>query len=64
LDEAMQESAEKCAARIAGLVKGGHFWPPSPSSQIEFDDFKDWFMQGDPSNLIDEESARRLDGNP
>lgn len=60
----MQASAEKCAERIARLVKGGHFWPPSPSSLIEFDDFEDWFMQEDPQNLIDEESAHRLNGNP
>jgi len=64
LTDEMQASAEKCAARIAQLVKDGHFWPPAPSSQIEFDDFADWFMQEDPRNLIDEESAHRLDGNP
>jgi ATP-dependent helicase/nuclease subunit B len=64
LTDEMQTSAEKCAARIAQLVKDGHFWPPAPSSQIEFDDFADWFMQEDPRNLIDEESAHRLDGNP
>jgi len=60
----MQSSAEKCAERIAQLVKGGHFWPPSPSSEVEFDDFKDWFMEEDPRKLIDEESARQLNGNP
>ena len=60
----MQASAEKCAERIASLVKGGCFWPPSPSSQLEFDDFEDWFMQEDPRKLIDEESAERLNGNP
>ena len=64
LTNEMQASAEKCAERIAGLVQSGHFWPPSPSSQIEFDDFGDWFMQGDPRKLIDEESAHRLNGNP
>lgn len=64
LTDEMQTSAEKCAARIAQLVKDGHFWHPAPSSQIEFDDFADWFMQEDPRNLIDEESAHRLDGNP
>ena len=64
LTEEMQTSAEKCAERITRLVKGGHFWPPSPSSEVEFDDFKDWFMQEDPRNLIDEESAHRLNGNP
>lgn len=62
LTHEMQESAEQCAARITHLVKGGHFWPPSPSSEVEFDDFEDWFMQEDPQNLIDEESARLLDG--
>jgi len=60
----MQSSAEKCAERIAQLVKSGHFWPPSPSSEVEFDDFKDWFMEEDPRKLIDEESARQLNGNP
>ncbi len=60
----MQASAEKCAERIAQMVKAGHFWPPSPSSEIQYDDYKDWFMEGDPQKLIDEESARRLDGNP
>jgi hypothetical protein len=60
----MQTSAEKCAARIACLVKSGQFWPPSPSSQVEFDDFGDWFMQEDPRKLIDEDSAHRLNGNP
>lgn len=64
LTEDMQTSAEKCAERITRLVKAGHFWPPSPSSEVEFDDFQDWFMQEDPKNLIDEESAHRLDGNP
>ena len=64
LTDDMQTSAEKCAARIAGLVKSGQFWPPSPSSQVEFDDFGDWFMQEDPRKLIDEESAHRLNGNP
>lgn len=60
----MQTSAEKCAGRITQLVKGGHFWPPSPSSEVEFDDFGDWFMQEDPQKIISEESARRLKGNP
>ncbi|MBU3664915.1 MAG: hypothetical protein FGM15_03430 [Chthoniobacterales bacterium] len=64
LTDEMQASAEKCAERIAQLVKGGHFWPPAPSSQIEFDDFEDWFMQGDPQEMIDEESAHRLNCNP
>lgn len=64
LTEEMQTSAEKCAERIARLVKGGHFWPPSPASEVEFDDYKEWFMQEDPQNLIDEESAHRLNGNP
>lgn len=60
----MQTSAERCAARIAGLVKAGQFWPPSPSSEVEFDDFKDWFGPEDPRKLIDEASADRLKGNP
>lgn len=64
LDAAAQDSAVNCAKRIAELVKAGQFWPPSPSSQIEFDDYKDWFMEGDPADFIDEESAHRLNGNP
>jgi ATP-dependent helicase/nuclease subunit B len=60
----MQTSAEECAGRIAQLVKGGNFWPPSPSSEVEYDDYKDWFMEGDPQKLIDDESARWLNGNP
>ena len=64
LTDEMQTSAEMCAARIAGLVKAGQFWPPSPSSEVEFDDFGDWFRQEDPRHLIDEESAYRLNGNP
>ena len=59
----MQASAEKCADRITRLVKGGHFWPPSPSSEVEFDDFEGWFMQEDPQKLIDEESVHMLNGN-
>ena len=64
LSEDMQASAEKCGARITGLVKGGHFWPPSPSSDVDHDNYKDWFMGEDPRKLIDEESAHRLNGNP
>ncbi len=64
LTEDLQASAERCAARIADLVRGGHFWPPSPSTEVAFDDFQDWFPQGDPRDLIDEESAHRLNGNP
>lgn len=64
LTDDMQNSAEKCAARIAQLVKGGQFWPPSPSSEVEFDDFAEWFMQEDPRKIIDEESAHRLNGHP
>jgi ATP-dependent helicase/nuclease subunit B len=60
----MQTSAEQCAEKIAGLVKDGHFWPPSPSSEVQFDDYKDWFMEGDPKKLIDDESARWLNGKP
>jgi hypothetical protein len=60
----MQTSAEQCAEKIAHLVKDGHFWPPSPSSEVQYDDYKDWFMEGDPQKLIDEESARWLNGKP
>ena len=63
LTEDMQESAEQCAKRICELVAEGQFWPPSPSSEVEFDDYKDWFMQEDPQKLIDEESAHMLNGN-
>jgi len=63
LTKDMQESAEQCAKRICELVAEGQFWPPSPSSEVEFDDYKDWFMQEDPKKLIDEESAHMLNGN-
>jgi len=63
LTKEMQESAEQCAKRICELVAAGEFWPPSPSSEVEFDDFKDWFMQEDPQKLIDDESAQMLNGN-
>jgi ATP-dependent helicase/nuclease subunit B len=63
LTDEMQASAERCAERIVRLVQGGYFWPPSPASLVEFDDFKDWFMQEDPRKLIDVESAHRLNGN-
>ena len=63
LTEDMQESAEQCAKRICEFVAEGQFWPPSPSSEVEFDDYKDWFMQEDPQKLIDEESAHMLNGN-
>ena len=62
LDGDMRGSAVKCATRIAELVKGGVFWPPS--SRVEFDDFENWFMEGDPEKIIDAESAQRLNGNP
>ncbi|MEY3481082.1 MAG: hypothetical protein RIQ71_1857 [Verrucomicrobiota bacterium] len=62
LTKEMRESAKKCAESVAQLVKDGCFWPPSPSSEVEFDDFEDWFMQEDPQKLIDEESAQLLDG--
>ena len=58
----MQASAEKCAERITQLVKGGCFWPPAPSSEVEFDDFDGWFVQESPEKLIDEESAEMLNG--
>ena len=60
----MHTSAEQCAEKIAQLVKAGHFWPPSPSSEVQYDDYKDWFMEGDPQKLIDDESARWLNGKP
>ncbi len=63
LTEEMQASAEQCADRITRLVKGGHFWPPSPSAEVDFDDFEDWFMQEDPQKLIDDESIHMLNGN-
>ncbi len=59
----MQTSAEQCAERIAQLVKEGHFWPPAPSSEVQYDDYKDWFMEADPQTLIAEESVRWLNGN-
>lgn len=64
LDETMEASAVRCAARIAELVKRGCFWPPSSAGEVEFDDFEDWFMGGDPSRIIDAESIRMLQGNP
>jgi len=63
LTKDMQESAEQCAKRICELVAEGQFWPPSPSSEVEFDDYKDWFMQEDPQKLIDEESVHMLNVN-
>lgn len=62
LDEAMQNSAESCAARIAELIRKGVFWPPAPVSEVEYDDFADWFMNGDPREIIDGESIKRLQG--
>ncbi len=62
LTEKMQASAEKCAERITRLVKGGFFWPPAPSSEVEFDDFDGWFVQESPEKLIDKESAEMLNG--
>ena len=59
----MQDSAQRCAKRISELVMEGKFWPASPSAEVEFDDFEDWFMQEDPQKLIDEESAGMLNGN-
>jgi ATP-dependent helicase/nuclease subunit B len=59
----MQSSAEACAERIAQRVKAGHFWPPSPPSEVPFDDYRDWFMGADPQKRIDDESARWLKGN-
>ena len=64
LTDDMQASAEKCGARITCLVKSGHFWPASPSSDVEYDNYEDWFMGEDPQKLIAEESAHRLNGNP
>ena len=64
LSEEMQVSAERWAEGIARRVKAGHFWPPAPSSEVTFDDYKDWFMEGDPRKWIDEESAHWLNGNP
>lgn len=64
LDDAMEKSAIRCAARVAELVKDGRFWPPSPAAWVEFDDFAGWFADADPALLIDKESAERLNGNP
>lgn len=64
MDEAMQNSAEGCAVRIAELIRAGVFWPPAPVSEVEYDDFEDWFMKGDPHEIIDAESIGRLRGTP
>ena len=64
LDDAMEKSAIRCAARVAELVKDGRFWPPSPAAWVEFDDFAGWFADADPALLIDKESAERLNVNP
>jgi hypothetical protein len=63
LTKDMQNSAQLCAKQVSELVAEGKFWPPSPSSEVEFDDFEDWFMQEDPQKLIGEESAHMLNGN-
>lgn len=64
LDDVMQNSAEGCAARIAELIRAGVFWPPAPTSEVEFDDFADWFVKGDPLGIVDAESVGRLKGRP
>lgn len=62
LTDAMRSSALSCATRIASLVRHGQFWPPSSASEVEFDDFKDWFMDGPPETLLDEASVQLLKG--
>lgn len=62
MDEAVENSAVRCAGEIAGLVSKGVFWPPAPGAEVEFDDFGDWFGTGDPAAVLDEDSIARLKG--